>query len=355
MWLGDLGHWRWGAGLMATVLVTGGAGFVGSHVIPGLKRRGHRVVVFDNLQRGHRSTVDQLDVEFVQGDLTNSEELQRLFMGTRFDAILHFAALAYVGESMLSPDVYYRVNTAGTLNLLHHSLSATEGQPPPVVFSSSCAVFGIPEQLPLDERSPKRPISPYGRSKLVAEWLLEDFGRAYGLRSVVLRYFNAAGADLAHGLGEIHHPETHLIPLAIAAGRGDAPLHLFGTDFATPDGSAIRDFIHVCDLAEAHLLALDHLLAGGDSDDFNLGSGSGISVWELVHAVETELQSPVPVHQAPSRPGDPPALVSDSRKAAVVLGWQPHYSSLQRIVSDAAAWDQRQRLCISHELSHVTT
>ena len=160
MRLGYLGHWRWGAGLMATVLVTGGAGFVGSHVIPGLKRRGHRVVVFDNLQRGHRSTVDQLDVEFVQGDLTNSEELQRLFVGTHFDAILHFAALAYVGESMLNPDVYYRVNTAGTLNLLQQSLSATEGQPPPVVFSSSCAVFGIPKQLPLDERSPKSPISP---------------------------------------------------------------------------------------------------------------------------------------------------------------------------------------------------
>jgi UDP-glucose 4-epimerase len=354
MRLGNLGHWRWGAGLMATVLVTGGAGFVGSHVIPGLKRRGHRVVVFDNLHRGHRSTLDQLEVEFVLGDLNNSEDLRRLFLGTRFDAILHFAALAYVGESMLSPDIYYRVNTAGTLNLLQQSLAATEGQLPPVVFSSSCAVFGIPEQLPLDECSPKCPISPYGRSKLVAEWLLEDFGRAYGLRSVVLRYFNAAGADLAHGLGERHHPETHLIPLAIAAARGDAPLHLFGTDLDTPDGSAIRDFIHVCDLAEAHLLALDHLLAGGDSDDFNLGSGSGISVLELVHAVEMELQSAVPVHQAPSRPGDPAALVSDSRKAVAVLGWQPHYSSLQRIVSDAAAWDQRQRLVICRELSHVT-
>jgi len=338
---------------MGTVLVTGGAGYVGSHVIPGLKRRGCRVVVFDNLHRGHRSTLDDLDVEFVLGDLNDPEALQRLFMRHRFDAILHFAALAYVGESMLSPDLYYRVNTVGTLNLLHQSLAATAASPPPVVFSSSCAVFGIPEQLPLDESSPKRPISPYGRSKLAAEWLLEDFGRAYGLRSVVLRYFNAAGADLPQGLGELHHPETHLIPLAIAAGRGDAPLHLFGTDFETPDGSAIRDFIHVRDLAEAHLLALDHLLAGGGSDDFNLGSGTGISVRELVQAVEAELQSPVPVHQAPSRPGDPAALVSDSRKAAEMLGWQPHCSSLQRIVADAAAWDHRQRLCTSRELSHV--
>jgi len=338
---------------MATVLVTGGAGYVGSHVIPGLKRRGHRVVVFDNLDRGHRSTLDQLDVEFVLGDLNDPEALQHLFMGYRFDAILHFAALAYVGESMLSPDLYYRVNTAGTLLLLQQSLAATACQPPPVVFSSSCAVFGIPEQLPLDERSPKRPISPYGRSKLAAEWLLEDFGRAYGLRSVVLRYFNAAGADLAHGLGELHDPETHLIPLAIAAGRGDAPLDLFGSDFDTPDGSAIRDFIHVRDLAEAHLLALDHLLAGGGSDDFNLGSGSGISVREVVQAVEAELQSTVPVHHAPCRPGDPAALVSDSRKAVAVLGWQPHCSSLQQIVADAVAWDQRQRLLICQELSHV--
>ncbi len=339
---------------MATVLVTGGAGYVGSHVIPGLKRRGHRVVVFDNLNRGHRSTVEQLDVEFVPGDLNDTKALQRLFEAHSIDAILHFAALAYVGESVLSPDLYYRVNTAGTLNLLQQALAATSGQPPPLVFSSSCAVFGIPERLPLDERSPKCPISPYGRSKLAAEWLLEDFGHAYGLRSVVLRYFNAAGADLTHGLGELHQPETHLIPLAIAAGRGEAPLQLFGGDFDTPDGSAIRDYIHVCDLAEAHLLALDHLLVGGGSEDFNLGSGSGVSVRELVHAVETQLQAPVPVHQAPRRPGDPAALVSDSRKASAVLGWQPTCSSLQRIVADAATWDQCQRSQRSRELSYVS-
>jgi UDP-glucose-4-epimerase GalE len=339
---------------MATVLVTGGAGYVGSHVIPGLKRRGHRVVVFDNLHRGHRSTVDQLQVELIDGDLNDTEALQRLFVAHPVDAILHFAALAYVGESVLSPDLYYRVNTAGTLNLLQQALAATAGEPPPLVFSSSCAVFGIPERLPLDEHSPKHPISPYGRSKLAAEWVLEDFGHAYGLRSVVLRYFNAAGADLAHGLGELHQPETHLIPLAIAAGRGNAPLQLFGGDFDTPDGSAIRDFIHVCDLAEAHLLALDHLLDGGGSGDFNLGSGSGVSVRQLVQAVEAELQVPVPVHLAPRRPGDPAALVSDSSKACTVLGWQPQCSSLGRIVADAAAWDQRQHLYTSRELSHVS-
>lgn len=352
MWLGDLGHRRRGSGLMATVLVTGGAGYVGSHVIPGLKLRGHRVVVFDNLHRGHRSTLDHLDVEFVSGDLNNPEAIQRLFTGHHFDAILHFAALAYVGESMLTPDLYYQVNTTGTLNLLQNSLAVANGEPPPLVFSSSCAVFGLPQKLPLDESSPKCPISPYGRSKLAAEWLLEDFGRAYGLRSVVLRYFNAAGADLDHELGERHDPETHLIPLTIAAGRGDSPLQLFGTDFDTPDGTSIRDFIHVRDLADAHLLALDHLLNGGASDDFNLGSGSGVSARELIHAVESELKCPVPVHHAPCRPGDPAALVSDSRKAAAVLGWTPHRSSLRRIVADAVVWDQRQRLSASQELIH---
>lgn len=328
---------------MATVLVTGGAGYVGSHVIPGLKHRGHRVVVFDNLYRGHRATVDQLNVDFVEGDLNNSEDLKQLFGSYCFDVILHFAALAYVGESVQSPNSYYGVNTAGTLNLLKNALAAAVGEPPPVVFSSSCAVFGSPERLPLSELSRKLPISPYGRSKLAAEWLLEDFGLSYGLRSVVLRYFNAAGADLAHGLGELHQPETHLIPLAIAAGRGDGCLCLFGGDFDTPDGSAIRDFIHVCDLADAHLLALDYLLSGGSSDDFNLGTGVGFSVREIVQAVETELRVPVPVHQAPRRTGDPASLVCDSRKAFSTLGWQPQCSSLARIVADAAAWDQHRR------------
>jgi len=339
---------------MATVLVTGGAGYVGSHVIPGLKQRGHHVVVFDNLSRGHRSTVAQLDVEFVEGDLNNIQDLQLLFASHSIEAILHFAALAYVGESVHKPDLYYRVNATGTLNLLQQALAATTGPPPPLVFSSSCAVFGIPEELPLDEDSPKHPISPYGRSKLVAEWFLEDFGRAYGLRSVVLRYFNAAGADLIHGLGERHQPETHLIPLAIAAGRGDSPLELFGGDFDTADGSAIRDFIHVRDLADAHLLALDHLLTGGSSEDFNLGTGVGVSVRDLVQAVEAELQAGIPLHSAPRRLGDPAALVSDSSKAKSLLRWEPHCSSIAQIVSDAAAWDQRQRLHREQELSHVS-
>jgi UDP-glucose-4-epimerase GalE len=339
---------------MAQVLLTGGAGYVGSHVIPGLLQRGHRVVVFDDLSRGQRSTLARLAVELVVGDLGDADALQRLFAKYRFDAILHFAALAYVGESNHIPDAYYRVNTWGTLNLVQQAMACCAAAPPPLVFSSSCAVFGIPEQLPLHEDCPKSPISPYGRSKLAAEWLLADLGRAYGLRSVVLRYFNAAGADLVHGLGELHQPETHLIPLAIAAARDRQPLLLHGSDFETADGSAIRDFVHVSDLAEAHLLALDHLLSGGASNHFNLGSGRGVSVREVVRQVEACLDLDVPLQLAPRREGDPPALVSDSRKARQNLGWQPQRSSLEQIVADAAAWDLRQRLhsTASLEQSH---
>jgi UDP-glucose-4-epimerase GalE len=342
---------------MATILVTGGAGYVGSHVIPGLQQRGHRVVVFDNFSRGHRATVEQLGVSVEEGDLLDTQALKQLFQRHAFAAILHFAALAYVGESAHIPDAYYRVNTAGTLNLVQQSMAAAPAQPPPLVFSSSCAVFGVPELLPLVEDSPKSPISAYGRSKLAAEWILADMGRAYGLRSVVLRYFNAAGADLDHGLGELHQPETHLIPLAIRAARDRQPLQLFGSDFGTPDGSAIRDFVHVRDLAEAHLLALDHLLAGGGSDHFNLGSGSGVSVRDVVRQVEAELGLEVPVLLAPRRQGDPPALVSDSAKARDVLGWTPRHSALRQVVADAAAWDQRQRLqsVLTGEVSHVVS
>jgi UDP-glucose-4-epimerase GalE len=339
---------------MGTILVTGGAGYVGSHVIPGLLDRGHHVVVFDNLHRGHLSSIDRFGIEFVEGDLNDSQALQELFSVHRFDAILHFAALAYVGESVFRPDLYYRVNVAGTLNLLEIALHATPSQLPSFVFSSSCAVFGVPDRLPLAESSSKLPISPYGRSKLVGEWLLKDFGKAFGLRSIVLRYFNAAGADLVHRLGERHLPETHLIPLAITAARGGSPLTLFGADFDTSDGSAIRDFIHVCDLADAHLLALDHLLAGGPSQDFNLGTGSGVSVRDLVHAVETELQAKVPTREAPRRPGDPAALVCDPTKAQNLLGWKPKLSSLTQIVADAAAWDQCNHTYSNQELTHVS-
>ena len=339
---------------MGTILVTGGTGYVGSHVIPGLVGRGHHVVVFDNLHRGHLSSIDHFGIEFFEGDLNDNQALRTLFSLHRFDAILHFAALAYVGESVFSPDLYYRVNVAGMLNLLESALHASPSELPPLVFSSSCSVFGVPDRLPLAESSAKLPISPYGRSKLVGEWLLNDFGQAFGLRSVVLRYFNAAGADLRNGLGERHLPETHLIPLAIAAARGGSPLTLFGADFDTPDGSAIRDFIHVCDLADAHLLALDHLLAGGCSQDFNLGTGSGVSVLELVQAVETELQAKVPTRAAPRRPGDPAALVCDPTKAQNILGWKPKLSSLTQIVADAAAWDQCNNTYNTQELNHVS-
>lgn len=326
---------------MSRILVTGGAGYVGSHVIPALKQRGDHVVVFDDLSRGHRFIVDQLGVDLVVGDLADPNSLAGLFERFRFDAILHFAALAYVGESTLLPDHYYRTNTLGTLNLVQQLLRVAANRLPPLVFSSTCAVFGVPDGLPLDELSPKRPISPYGRSKLAAEWILADLAQAYGLRSVVLRYFNAAGADLAAGLGELHEPETHLIPLAIRAALERTPLQLYGSDFDTPDGSPIRDFVHVCDLADAHLLALDHLLAGGGCADFNLGSGAGASVRDVVRAVEAVVGVDVPLQLVSRRPGDPSALVSDSLKARAQLGWQPRRSRLPQIVGDALAWHRR--------------
>ena len=238
------------------------------------------------------------------------------------------------------PDAYYQVNACGSLNLLQEAVRSSIANPPPVVFSSSCAVFGIPERLPLDEHCPRRPISAYGRSKLAAEWMFADMEKAYGLRAVVLRYFNAAGADLVHGLGECHQPETHLIPLAIRAALLRQPLHLYGSDFDTPDRSPIRDYVHVCDLADAHLLALDHLLQGGRSVDFNLGSGVGSSVRQVVRAVEQALGVDVPLLQAARRPGDPAALWCDSRKAAERLGWRPRRSSLDQIVADAVAWER---------------
>ena len=333
---------------MSSILVTGGAGYVGSHVIPALKRRGDHVVVFDNLSRGHRFIVDRLGAELVIGDLADREALERLFARDRFDAILHFAAVAYVGESTLLPDLYYRTNTLGTLNLVQQLLNAAGTAMPPVVFSSTCAVFGVPDGLPLDELSPKRPISPYGRSKLAAEWILADLAQAYGLRSVVLRYFNAAGADLDAALGELHEPETHLIPLAIRAALERTPLQLYGDDFDTPDGTPIRDFVHVCDLADAHLLALDHLLAGGGCADFNLGSGAGSSVRDVVRAVEAVAGVDVPLQLVSRRPGDPSALVSDSLKAREQLGWQPRRSQLTQIVGDALAWHLRRGLPSVH-------
>lgn len=330
---------------MANVLVTGGAGYVGSHLLHPLIEAGHRPVVFDNLSRGFAPLVDEHQVPLVVGHLSDRAHLRSVLETYQVDAILHFAALAYVGESTEHPDDYYRVNTVDAFALLEESISYRPQSPPAFVFSSTCAVFGVPPSLTIAELCPRTPISPYGRSKLALEWMLEDLSRRYRFPAVILRYFNAAGADPQNGCGECHQPETHLIPLAIQAALAGTPLLIHGDDFDTADGSSIRDYIHVRDLASAHISALDYLNAGGSSTDFNLGTGCGFSVLQILGCVERICQRPVSVQIGPRRLGDPPALVADATKARSLLNWQPCYSDLNRIVRDALSWEeQRQRL-----------
>ena len=330
---------------MANVLVTGGAGYVGCHVLGPLKEAGHHPVVFDNLSRGYAELVAPHGVPLVVGALADRALLRSVLADHAIDAILHFAALAYVGESTEQPDSYYRVNTADALGLLEEAVAYRPDAPPAVVFSSSCAVFGIPRSLPIQEQSPRVPINPYGRSKLALEWMLEDLSRQHRFPAAILRYFNAAGADPQNGCGECHSPETHLLPLAIQAGLDGTPFRVNGDDFDTPDGTAIRDFIHVRDLASAHIAALDYLIAGGTTTDFNLGTGEGHSVRDVVTCVERVGHCRIALEIGPRRLGDPPALVCDPGKARRLLNWRPQHSGLEQIVSDALAWEhQRQRM-----------
>lgn len=330
---------------MANVLVTGGAGYVGCHVLGPLKEAGHHPVVFDDLSRGYAELVAPHGVPLVVGALADRPMLRQVLADHAIDAILHFAALAYVGESTEQPDRYYRVNTAEPLGLLQEAVAYRPAAPPAVVFSSTCAVFGIPPELPIRERTPRVPINPYGRSKLALEWMLEDLSRQHRFPAAILRYFNAAGADPQNGCGECHSPETHLLPLAIQAGLDGTRLRVNGDDFDTPDGTAIRDFIHVRDLASAHIAALDYLIAGGTTTDFNLGTGAGHSVREVVACVERVGHCRIPLEIGPRRLGDPPELVCDASKARQLLNWSPQYSSLEQIVGDALAWEhQRQRM-----------
>ena len=325
---------------MATVLVTGGAGYVGSHVLLPLIEHGHQPIVLDNLSRGHRAMATlHPAIVFVEGELKDRALIRNTLERYSIDAVMHYAALAYVEESSHIPDAYYHTNSFATLGLLEELIRYRPESPPPLVFSSSCAVFGTPLILPITEQMAKVPISPYGRSKLMAEWLLADLGRSAGLSSVILRYFNASGADLNNKTGECHVPETHLIPLAIRAARSQKPFLIYGSDFPTPDGTAIRDFVHVRDLASAHISALNYLLAGGQSDDFNLGSALGHSVLEVVHAIERITATKLEITRSPRRLGDPAALVCDPSKARKILNWIPQYSDLDVIAHDAASWD----------------
>lgn len=325
---------------MSALLVTGGAGYVGSHTVRALLERQTPVVILDDLSEGHAAAMG--DVEWVKADLAAPETaatLDELFGRERFDAVLHFGAKAYVGESVEKPDKYYRNNVVGGLQLLE---AMARHDVPAIIFSSTCATYGVPETLPIDEDHPQRPINPYGRTKLVFEWALEDFERAHGIRHVNLRYFNAAGAHESGDLGEDHRPETHLIPLACEAamGRGKT-LSVFGDDYDTPDGTCIRDYVHVQDLGAAHVLSLDYLEGGGASVSFNLGTGTGHSVLEVIDTVKRVSGRDVPHEIAPRRVGDPPRLVASSTKIRAELGWTPRLGSLERIVETAWAFKER--------------
>jgi UDP-glucose-4-epimerase GalE len=318
-----------------TVIVTGGAGYVGSHACKALAAAGYLPVTYDNLSIGNRWAVRWGPLE--RGDILDPARLHEAFRAHRPAAVMHFAALALVGESMRSPGLYYRTNVTGALNLLDACLVHDV---PAFVFSSTCAIFGAPERMPIAEDAPPRPINPYGASKLMVERALDDYEMAHGLRHVALRYFNAAGADPEGELGEARDIETHLVPLALDAVLGRRPpVEVFGDDYPTPDGTAIRDYIHVSDLADAHVRALDLLLGGGPSRKLNLGTGRGHSVRQVLDAVRAVAGRPVPQVAAARRAGDPPELVADPAAAVALLGPElTARSSLARIVETAWAW-----------------
>lgn len=324
----------------STILVTGGAGYIGSHTVLALKQAGYDVVVLDNLVYGHRELVEAvLKTELIVGDISDRPLLDQIFANRQIAAVMHFAAYAYVGESVTDPGKYYRNNVLGTLTLLEAMLAANVKK---LVFSSTCATYGVPNVVPIPEEHPQNPINPYGMSKLMVERILADFDRAYGLRSVCLRYFNAAGADPEGQLGEDHNPETHLIPLVLLAALGQREsVSVFGTDYPTPDGTCIRDYIHVTDLATAHALGLAYLLEGGQSQVFNLGNGQGFSVKQVIETAQKVAGKEIRVIECERRSGDPPVLVGSGEKAKAILGWQPQYGELEAILSHAWAWHQR--------------
>jgi len=318
------------------ILVIGGAGFIGSHMVKQLGKSGCRVTTLDDLSHGHRDAV--LYGDFVQGDLADKALLAQLIQPGRFDAVMHFASFIQVGESVQEPAKYYENNVANTLSLLQAMRLADVKR---FVFSSTAATFGQPLYSPIDEQHPQHPINPYGRSKLMVEHILDDFDHAYGLKSVCLRYFNAAGADPEVQLGERHDPETHLIPLVLQVASGRKPhIRVFGRDYDTPDGTCVRDYVHVTDLCEAHRLALESLIEGAGSQKYNLGNGNGYSVKEVIEAARRVTGQAVASVDAPRRDGDPDRLVADASQAKKVLGWRPQFVALDEIVAHAWAWEQ---------------
>lgn len=318
------------------ILICGGAGYIGSHVNKQLHKEGYETVVFDNLVYGHREAVKWGCFE--QGDLKNPEDIENVFRKYPIEAVFHFAAYAYVGVSVTEPEKYYYNNVVNTLNLL--GVMRKYGCRK-IIFSSTCATYGEPQRLPLTEDMEQRPINPYGMTKLMVEKIFQDYYNAYGLQFVVLRYFNAAGADPDGEIGESHQPETHIIPLVLdAAGGCREDIKVFGTDYDTPDGSCIRDYIHVYDLATAHLLSLHYLEQGGESDFFNLGNEQGVSVLEVIEAAKNVTGREFKVTLAGRRAGDPARLVGSSEKAGRVLGWKPVYGDIHTIVEHAWRWHE---------------
>jgi UDP-glucose 4-epimerase len=322
---------------MAAILVTGGAGYIGSHTAHLLRRHGYDVIIVDDLSRGHEHNVRGFP--FHKLHMQDTSALTDLLRASRIEAVIHFAAYIAVGESTKVPELYFSNNTGGTLSLLTAMVDAGVSK---IVFSSTAAVYGMPQTVPIPETSPYAALSPYGDSKVMVEKVLDWMDQFRALRSVCLRYFNACGADAEAGLGEEHDPETHLIPLLLRAATTGEPVTLFGDDYPTADGTCIRDYIHVMDLADAHLLALRHLLNGGESQLFNVGTGSGYSVREVVRAVEEVTGRKVPFVMGPRREGDAPVLVADSDKLKTMLGWRPKYTDVRDIVRSAWEFYQRQ-------------
>lgn len=319
------------------LLVVGGAGYIGSHMVKRLLASKHSVTILDNLTAGYRDAV--LGGEFIQGDIGDRTLLDKIFSEHKFDAVLHFASFIQVGESVKKPDIYYQNNLSNTVNLLNAMNAAGVKK---FIFSSTAAIFGEPSYTPIDEAHPKQPINPYGRSKWMVEQILEDYDHAYGLKSVCLRYFNAAGADADGEIGERHEPETHLIPilLQVASNRRERA-SVFGTDYPTPDGTCIRDYIHVMDLCDAHIAALSYLKDHKLSGRFNLGNGTGFSVTQVIDAVESITGKSLTIDYVERRPGDSAILVADATLARATLGWSPHYADLETIVGHAWAFEQK--------------
>ncbi len=330
---------------MGKILVTGGAGYIGSHCVLALLEKGYELVIFDNLSTGHLETVENLkkygNVEFVYGDLKehhSESNINKVFKTYSIDAVIHFAAFSQVAESVKDPQKYYLNNVGGTMNLLSAMLEAGVKK---IVFSSTAATYGEPSYIPIDENHPQIPINPYGQSKLMIEKIMDDYDRAYGLRSVRLRYFNVAGADSKNRVGEWHDPETHLIPNILKSTfSGGQTFKMFGTDYETKDGTCVRDYINVEDLAQAHLFALDYLNNGGETNYFNLGTNDGSTVKEVFAACETVTGQNIPVEVCPRRQGDPASLIANNSRAKSVLNWNPQHS-LEYSIEKAYNWEKK--------------